>query len=254
MDDALRNALWDAIRLTVFHNVATVNFSRRTAYDPTVVLMFDVWNQYFKKPTDTIPTYWEDTEILIRKYFMECAWFDAYGLLEFLVRHSGNGEKLRNVAQGYMKREMAAYRFVNDSIVEITSESEIVSIETASVRSPKPVQTHLAAALEHLSNRTNPDYRNSVKESISAVEAMAQELTADDNAKSGQALKALPEPLPPALAKAFSAMYGYTSGANGIRHALSDESTVDAAEARFMLVTCSAFVNFVRERSGKSLS
>jgi len=51
--------------------------------------------------------------------------------------------------------------------------------------------------------------------------------------------------LHPALEKGFGALYGYTSDKGGIRHALLEESSVDSTDARFMLVTCSAFVNFV---------
>ena len=52
-----------------------------------------------------------------------------------------------------------------------------------------------------------------------------------------------------ALKKAFSALYGYTSDADGIRHALLDESTLTKADARFMLISCSAFVNYLKELS-----
>jgi hypothetical protein len=47
------------------------------------------------------------------------------------------------------------------------------------------------------------------------------------------------------LSKAFESLYGYTSDANGIRHALMDASTLGFADAKFMLVCCSAFVNFL---------
>ena len=50
-----------------------------------------------------------------------------------------------------------------------------------------------------------------------------------------------------ALEGAFSKLYRYTSDESGIRHALMEggrEVTFD--EAKFMLVTCSAFINNVR--------
>jgi hypothetical protein len=43
-------------------------------------------------------------------------------------------------------------------------------------------------------------------------------------------------------------MYGYTSDAEGIRHALLEEPTLEQADAIFMLVTCSAFVNYLRAK------
>jgi hypothetical protein len=40
-------------------------------------------------------------------------------------------------------------------------------------------------------------------------------------------------------------MYNYTSGEGGIRHCIMDESNVGLTEAKFMLVSCSAFVHYL---------
>ena len=48
------------------------------------------------------------------------------------------------------------------------------------------------------------------------------------------------------LKSAFNTLYGYTSDANGIRHAGNiggPSSTFE--EAKFMLVSCSAFINYL---------
>lgn len=51
------------------------------------------------------------------------------------------------------------------------------------------------------------------------------------------------------MKKAFSSLYGYTSDDAGIRHALTDnDRNVDFHEAKFMLVTCSSFINFLKSR------
>jgi hypothetical protein len=44
-------------------------------------------------------------------------------------------------------------------------------------------------------------------------------------------------------------MYGSTSDAQGIRHALREEPTLDSDDARFMLVSCSAFVNYLKTKA-----
>ena len=49
-----------------------------------------------------------------------------------------------------------------------------------------------------------------------------------------------------ALKRAFNILYGYTSDANGIRHALLDEANLTFDEAKFMLVSCSAFINYLK--------
>lgn len=43
-------------------------------------------------------------------------------------------------------------------------------------------------------------------------------------------------------------LYGWTSDAGGIRHALIEAPEVDEADARFMLVSCSAVVNYLISR------
>ena len=74
-----------------------------------------------------------------------------------------------------MKREDSGYRFVGTKIVPITSEHEIAGIEealaaTSVTTSLNPVNTHLKQALSLLSDKAAADYRNSMKERISAVE------------------------------------------------------------------------------------
>ena len=43
----------------------------------------------------------------------------------------------------------------------------------------------------------------------------------------------------------LSSLYGYTSDADGIRHAMLDEPSLSFTDAKFMLVVCTAFVNYL---------
>lgn len=103
--------------------------------------------------------------------------------------------------------------------------------------------SHLQTAVDRFSDRDAPDYRNSIKEAISAVESLCRILTNDSNATLAGALKKID--VHPALQKGFSAIYGYASDADGIRHAMLDEPTLSADDAKFYLVLCSAFVNYL---------
>ena len=98
-----------------------------------------------------------------------------------------------------------------------------------------------------MSDRNTPDYRNSIKESISAVESLVALETNSEKGTLGQLLKLLEDQiqLHPALKNAFSNLYGYTSDANGIRHALLDVATLRFEDAKFFLVVCTAFITFV---------
>jgi hypothetical protein len=141
-------------------------------------------------------------------------------------------------------------------LTRIISEAEIHSIEDAASQQDrfKPVSTHLSTASKHLSDRNSPDYRNTIKESISSVEAMCQIITGDPKATLGQAVKKLEESgvkLQPAFDGGLQKMYGHTNDAEGYGTHYWDESTLDADDARFMLVSCSAFVNYLKTKTTK---
>jgi hypothetical protein len=150
---------------------------------------------------------------------------------------------------------MSAYRIVGDQVTPITSSDELSTIEDAldTTSGLTGASTHLRRALELLSDRRNPDYRNSIKESVSAVEAVAQSVTGNSNATLGAALKAISTkaPMHPALNKSLSSLYGYTSDSNGIRHALLESSDLDFVDAKFMLSACAAFVNYLIGKSAQ---
>ena len=109
------------------------------------------------------------------------------------------------------------------------------------------VRTHIRTALKFLSDRKSPDYRNSIKESISAVESICQVLTGDDKATLGDALNKLENHfnLHGALKAGFKSLYGYTSDQDGIRHAILKEQDISFSDAKYMLVSCSAFANYL---------
>jgi len=114
----------------------------------------------------------------------------------------------------------------------------------------------LKRALDLFADRESPDYRNSIKESILAVEAICQLITDNPKATLGDALKEIAKKtkvdLHGALKDAFGSLYGYTSDAEGIRHALLDEPNLCFEDAKFMLVSCSAFINYLIAKSSKA--
>jgi hypothetical protein len=135
---------------------------------------------------------------------------------------------------------------VDGLITRITDEEEVSEIDLALQKTGGPVRTHLRRALELLSDREKPDYRNSIKESISAVESLTA-VVLGQKGTLGQLIKKLEDEigLHPALRAAFSSLYGYTSDESGIRHAILESKTVGFEDAKFFLVVCSAFANFV---------
>lgn len=83
---------------------------------------------------------------------------------------------------------------------------------------------------------------------------MCRVVTGNSRGTLGDALKAIGRkvPLHPALSGAFEKLYGYTSDADGIRHALLDEPSLFQEDALFMLVSCSAFVSYLIAKCAKA--
>jgi hypothetical protein len=147
------------------------------------------------------------------------------------------------------KRLNYAYRIIENKVVEITSEEEIAEIETALTNPSNGVKEHLRTALELLSKRPEGDYRNSIKESISAVEVIVREITGSNTLNFAE-LERNGIALPSVLRQAFEKLYGYTNDkSTGIRHGLIDDINAPGAdEAIFMLVSCSAFINYLTKK------
>jgi len=142
-----------------------------------------------------------------------------------------------------------------DQIAPITDKESIAAIERAqSAGALRGAEAHLQQALRLLSDRQQPDYRNSIKESICAIEAICRAVSRNSKATLGDALKAMGPKvsLHPALSGAFDKLYGYTSDADGIRHALLDTPTLEQEDALFMLVSCSAFIDYLAAKCARA--
>jgi hypothetical protein len=262
IDDGLRNKLWNVISTTLYipdETTTNVWGDYLPRYDPIHDRFINLWHSYFKMATDTIGTSYYEALKKFRGYFFKLEWHSVYDLAEFLAESPLNANaKARFIAavNAVLKDETAAYRFVSGRIVQITSAEEIATIEQA-LALPDPlkvVAAHLQQALVLLGDKKSPDYRNSIKESISAIESLSKILAGLPTATLTPALNAVDKQtkLHPSLKEAFQKLYGYTSDAQGIRHALMEQSTLDFEDAKFMLVSCSAFVNYLIVKAQKA--
>jgi AbiJ N-terminal domain 4 len=253
MDDELRNGLWNLLRATYLETVEFHHRSRRTRDTNREPLFLLFWHNFFKRPIDEIPEfYWAAVDVL-RAEFFRAPWYEVFDLIEFTagisITHI-DSDKFRLECDSVLERENSAYRFVGNGLAAISSPEEIEGIvdALAAADSLRSVKLHLGRARELLTDRKNPDFRNSMKESISSVEALARIVAGrPDDASVGDALAVLESrgAFHGALKKALGALYGYTSNADGIRHAALEEPSVTFADAKFMLVACSAFVYYV---------
>ncbi len=200
--------------------------------------------------------YWENEYEKINEVIKYAPYNEVLDIIEYTLGWLCNNIKNKewdfyNLFNQLFEKECVGYRFIDGLIVAITDENEIDEIEIACQCPYEGCRTHIKNAVKYLSDRDrdNKDYKNSIKESISAIEAICRIITGDKNATLGQAIKKLKDSgleLHPALEKAFLALYGYSGDQGGIRHSEGMfESNVTFEEAKFMLVICSAFLNYL---------
>ncbi|MDD7714371.1 MAG: hypothetical protein PUJ84_00405 [Mollicutes bacterium] len=168
---------------------------------------------------------------------------------QFLYYNENHQIDCEQELNALFEEEFVGYRMVGHEITPITNEVEIDEIKTSLDIEFEGCKSHIKKGLSLLSDREKPDYKNSIKESISAVESICQIICKDDKATLGKALNKLEESgikLHKSLKEAFSKLYGYTSDEGGIRHAEGlFESNVSFEDAKFCLVSCCAFVNYL---------
>ena len=256
MDDDLRNSLWNSI-LSRFDESA---YEWQAAAELLAKYLFKI-------PTDTVPSAEHRARSWIRDRFFAVEWHQTYDVVEFLVNNVDNIKQSNTdshsdnqlsefIAEmnGILQREMAGYRFIRGALAPISEPVEVSAIDAAANicygGGVSGASTHIRAALALLGRKPTADYRNSIKESISAVESAVNVVagtSGDGVAKAIEILSSKAE-IHPSLRTALKQLYGYTSNEDGIRHSILEQSAVGFAEAKFMLVACSAFVNFIADK------
>jgi hypothetical protein len=197
-----------------------------------------------------MPTFASDTVDEARKYFYATEWHKPYDLLEFCIKRLKGtaADAARRQVNEALKYYLSGYRFVSDQLVPVIDETHVQAIEEALATATTPARTHLSKSLALLGDRKSPDVENAMKEAISAVEATCSAIVGKRGATLSEALKKLEGAgvhLHRALKESWLRLYGYTSDADGIRHALHDESNVTLDDALYFIVTCSAFTSLL---------
>jgi hypothetical protein len=248
MSIELRNSLWNALDSAIW---STTDFLW-VQYGQAQIVPFakTLWFHHFKKPMDAIPERADKCLAQIRAYFFDATWNEVYDFLEFVVKHyEGTRRRLAEILNVILARELSGYRFVDGVLVDVTSKDELQMLEEALADTRfSGTSAHLKRALELYASRESPDYRNSIKESISAVEAIARVVAENPKATLGDALKAIEKrgKLHQSLKEGFLKIYGYTSDEGGIRHAMLDEPQITANDAKYFLLSCTSFCNYLK--------
>jgi hypothetical protein len=215
-----------------------------------------IWN-HVHWTIDKIPHYASDGRREFKEYWFKCDWSDFFDVFELGVyllareqreRHR-DPERVFVMANNLLEQQGCAYRFISEQLAPITNKLEMAEVKLATECAIEAASTHFLEALNQLPPNPKASTRNSVKESMLAVEATLKHLSDSPSATLGEGLKAFEAkygPLHETMRKGFDKLYAYSNGPDGIRHALVDgarEVTVD--DARLMIIQCSAFSNYL---------
>jgi len=251
MNDALRNGLWNVLYTQMSDSLDSIGMY--CSCEPKIeAFSRALWTDFFKKPIDDRPENSSQILKMIKTVFFKLVWYDVYNFVEFCAAYYE--DELVAPLNSMLERELAGYRIIDGKVAPISSTEEVETIQEAiGDNTFLGASAHLKTALDLLSRKTNPDYRNSIKESISAVESVSCAITGSPSAMLPAALKELEKKhsLHSALKDGFIKLYSYTSDGDGIRHAMLDEPQLTQADAIYFLVSCSAFVNYLKSKITK---
>lgn len=226
-------------------------------------LLTSIWTNHFKQPLDDEP-HSTNLWLKIKGEILTGEWFDVLDLFERVVkalahtdeqRGEDNAAPFADALNNRFEHYLVGYRFVGKEVTPIDSnaEAEAVSAAIEDADAIAGARHSLERAVELLADRTIPDYPNSIKESVSAVEAVTKKITGETTLGAGlKKLEAKGLTIHPALKEAWLKIYGWTSDENGVRHGAIEAASVDQTMAKYMLVTCSAFVSYLIEESRKA--
>lgn len=258
MDGDTKVSLWNALHLYFWQFTEEGN-AGDVANENLDTVTRIAWVNLFKWDLSELTWDWNSREKRISEEFYNVSWWRVCEIIEYfapqadVMRLDGTTNFVK-FCNDIFERERFSYKFVSGSLVQLTNETEIDEVEAASTISYEIIGEHIKSAIRLLAIKPDPDFRNSIKESISAVEAACKLIDGRENATLPRALARLRNKvdLHADFEQGFKKIYDYTSDANGIRHSLLEKSNLDSDDARFMLVSCSAFVNYLLRLAEKS--
>ncbi len=214
------------------------------------------WAEFCSEPVDA----YKDSNFLRPMLISDAPWWRIFEFVEYILDRCTSiyewdelgdiysKERASSLTYGInnvLERSRIAYKISDKKFVPRFPELEQREVERACNTRFEGANQHIKKAQDCLAIYKNPDCVGAIRESIHAVESIAKEITGDSKATLGKLTERLN--LHPAFQDGLNNLYGFTSDASGIRHAsYSDKHPKpDQNTARFMLVLCSSFVNYI---------
>lgn len=259
LNDELRSTLWNIFYNGFYSNYDSPNRAgdSKKYYNALKI----IWFRFLKKPIDEIDDLYKyQITSMFKSIFLQGDWARIYEFYEYLLAEnfgsiSVDREQYQRTLNFHLNENLSGFRMIDFVFVPLTNSHEINEVESLNEKTKieklATINSHLKSSISLLSNKNNPDYRNSIKESISMIESIARIIYPEANTL-GKALKRLKDQniLDSTLILGFEKLYGYSNGKDGIRHALLESSqNISREDAQYFLISCSAFTNYIIEKA-----
>ena len=256
MDDDLRKRIWNVVHKLYFDEIyffGNMHKELRYEWDPITEsqILSKIFDGFFKEDASR-RLYVTD----VKGRFYKLEWYRVYDFVEFLMlKLPLNTDALQDELNLVLKEESAGYLIGDNKVIPITNKLEMDEVSKAQHTAMDEIDKHVIKSVALLSNKENPDPHNAIKEAISAVEALCRKISGDNSASLGQALCKIkekrPELIDEHLEEAVKKLYKFSNDSSGVRHSHAEGKTqVGFDEAKFMVVVCSAIVNYLIMRHG----
>ena len=259
-DQKTLNKIWDIIYKTIYSKEGEYKIYEKGIKNIEKVLEL-IYIDIFKKPSDEAPEMYR-----FSNYFYVEVNKKVYNDLKNMWFNDFNFEQRKNIIEIFCKvmdggivnqfndlfEELLVPYRINSSnmIVSIDSKEEYKEIEKAIEN-----ESHMEKALEKLHDREKSDYRNSIKESILAVEEVCKSIYTIYNSetksdKFSDYVDFIEEKffLHHSFAESLKNIYKFSSDEKWIRHSGKTESNIYYEDARLILIMCSAIINYLKEK------
>ncbi|WP_461418316.1 AbiJ-NTD4 domain-containing protein [Gordonia sp. GN26] len=249
-DDQLRMALWNCTYIWLYEapsRAADMGNWRR--HELVELSARRIWMHELHRSAEsfTVANFKKVAELAI----ISGPFNRMYDLIEAIVEEFRREPEFAELELSYNKsleRRRSGYRFIDGVLTDISNPDEVSAIEDVlgADEVSDGAKSHLRKSLSMLSDRDSPDYANSIKEAISAVEATASDL-APGKPTLGPMLEEIKRSygLHPALVEGWKKLYGSSSDQPGVRHGSVQVSEADPDLARYYVVMCSAMVGYL---------
>lgn len=262
MSDSLRTRLWSVLYQNLwnlFVGGAPLFGDGDEGYVHRKWIIEQYWIHHLKIPIDALRFHPERTGEYralqrIRSQHFDTEWYEVYNTIEYIIERMDTKRSaiLSREINLTLEGEVAGYRIIDRHVVPIANEAEVESVASVVAIPDGDVRRHFQRAIELLSVKPEPQFGNVIKESVSALEALAKRITQDPNATLSSAVKKIrdDEFIHPALVEVMNKIYGFAGDASGARHSLkAGQPEPGFDEAKLILVTCASIAHYIIAKS-----